>query len=965
MKVFFSFSFDKDLDSPVEGKKARGKGEFVLSPEQFVHRVSYYLRKQKDLEIFCWCKAPDKSSISEGSNTNWDEIIANELATCDKMVYFHSGTAGRIQGIERDNWNNDLSNYPQNTIIVNLTKDPKPDTGFGLTNPCIETDGNKFTDKYALNCAIDIFNQINNGQKWIPCDYLPIGYPFAYEKVIIEEFVKGKGRLLVPEKLQQGCPISWPRVKKIGNADELEEKQYNNPIPTSGIGRYRDDDEIIVDVRSKYHKCKDGNKICLVDIEEPLTLLEAGPREKLIYPFKKDSLIVGIVVSGGIAPGINAVISGICQRHKKYYDSYNKENKGNEYNLEIYLYREGFSGIIRGDSRDKKTIDQRSKFNISDLIEQSNDGGASISTSRQDALLDSNDKKDRMLKIENIITRLTTDNIDILYVIGGEGSMRAAHALWSQVEQQLENKKLENPISIVGIPKTMDNDVLWVWQTFGFLSAVEKAKEFIGDLDVEAKSNPRLCIVQLFGSDSGFVVSHAALASGVCKDALIPEVEFNLATLSQEICEKLKGDMKQIGRDTQSPNGIILLAETAIPRDVEDYIDTERCPSLQLSAEEKKAIRDFIGSPLLSINDISSWKEFCDNLKEAIKSQPDYLEKNELAQLECLINCYGLGKKGANTDLSTQKKMKELIIDFLNDLIIENKVQDVFEDKVNSNDKRTVKKEVANINEIMEYLRKLEQDIKSNPNLLLAELYSKDVIDPKKEIPQEEQSVFENLKYIIESIEQSNIDLKHKEKIVTKLYQISLYKLSSRGKAALDAIIKLVDLDGYLTRGQESWFNLMVGYCEELYLELIKLCNRFYIESKFSSIEPLNNRGARRVYGQTPDALRSGGLKVVSSVLQHDINKIESKSDYWKSFRVFVNEPRHLLRSISPSVNDIIFAQRLGILAVDNAMAGYTDFMISQWLTEYVLVPLELVVLGRKRVPQDGIFWKSVKDNLK
>ena len=68
------------------------------------------------------------------------------------------------------------------------------------------------------------------------------------------------------------------------------------------------------------------------------------------------------------------------------------------------------------------------------------------------------------------------------------------------------------------------------------------------------------------------------------------------------------------------------------------------------------------------------------------------------------------------------------------------------------------------------------------------------------------------------------------------------------------------------------------------------------------------------------------------------------------------------MRSISPSCSDIIFGQRLGMLAVDNAMAGYTDFMISQWLTEYVLVPLKLVTLGRKRIPPKGIFWRSVLD---
>ena len=66
------------------------------------------------------------------------------------------------------------------------------------------------------------------------------------------------------------------------------------------------------------------------------------------------------------------------------------------------------------------------------------------------------------------------------------------------------------------------------------------------------------------------------------------------------------------------------------------------------------------------------------------------------------------------------------------------------------------------------------------------------------------------------------------------------------------------------------------------------------------------------------------------------------------------------MRSLEPSTTDIITGQRLGVLAVDAAMAGYTDCMISQWLTEFALVPLDLVVLGRKRIPAQGMFWKSV-----
>ena len=118
----------------------------------------------------------------------------------------------------------------------------------------------------------------------------------------------------------------------------------------------------------------------------------------------------------------------------------------------------------------------------------------------------------------------------------------------------------------------------------------------------------------------------------------------------------------------------------------------------------------------------------------------------------------------------------------------------------------------------------------------------------------------------------------------------------------------------------------------------------------------------KRIQGQTNDLLRSGGLKIVARGLHKLLHstKIEQGDPHWKKLRVFTNEPRHLLRAIPPSCTDIIFGNRLGTLAVDNAIAGYSDFMISHWLTEYVLVPLELVVLGRKRIPKSGIFWKSV-----
>lgn len=122
-------------------------------------------------------------------------------------------------------------------------------------------------------------------------------------------------------------------------------------------------------------------------------------------------------------------------------------------------------------------------------------------------------------------------------------------------------------------------------------------------------------------------------------------------------------------------------------------------------------------------------------------------------------------------------------------------------------------------------------------------------------------------------------------------------------------------------------------------------------------------KSQQRIEGQTDDAIRTAGLKIVSRGLLKLLPRVDVDHNVqpdWNKLRVFSNEPRHLLRATPPSSADIITAQRLGILAVDNALAGYTDFMVSQWLTEYVLVPLKLVILGRKRIPKEGIFWKSV-----
>ena len=86
---------------------------------------------------------------------------------------------------------------------------------------------------------------------------------------------------------------------------------------------------------------------------------------------------------------------------------------------------------------------------------------------------------------------------------------------------------------------------------------------------------------------------------------------------------------------------------------------------------------------------------------------------------------------------------------------------------------------------------------------------------------------------------------------------------------------------------------------------------------------------------------------------------------YGQPVPVFTNQPRHHIRAVPANAHDQIYCERLGALAVDNALAGYTSFMISQWLTEYVLVPTKLVIGGSKGIPIKGIFWKQVVNSTR
>jgi len=122
-----------------------------------------------------------------------------------------------------------------------------------------------------------------------------------------------------------------------------------------------------------------------------------------------------------------------------------------------------------------------------------------------------------------MVQTLRQKKVDMLFVVGGDGSQRGAHAIVAAAEE------VGYPLAVVGIPKTIDNDINYVSRTFGFDTAVEVAREALDAAGVEAQGNPGgIGLVKVMGRDSGFIAAHATLASNHVNVTLVPEVPFQL-----------------------------------------------------------------------------------------------------------------------------------------------------------------------------------------------------------------------------------------------------------------------------------------------------------------------------------------------------------------------------------------------------------------------------------------------------
>jgi len=219
----------------------------------------------------------------------------------------------------------------------------------------------------------------------------------------------------------------------------------------------------------------------------------AGPREH-IY-FSPAHVHAGIVSCGGLCPGINDVIRAIVRC--LWYRYGVKRISGIRY---------GYLGFLPEYQYDVLPLNPSAVDDIHKL------GGTFLGSARGGGR-----------EVEKIVDTIERLNLNMLFIIGGDGTQRGT----LDISEEVQKRQLK--VSLVGIPKTVDNDFSLIDRSFGFNTAVAKAVEVVTAAHTEASSAINgIGLVKVMGRDSGFIAAHTALASHEVNFVLVPEVPFNL-----------------------------------------------------------------------------------------------------------------------------------------------------------------------------------------------------------------------------------------------------------------------------------------------------------------------------------------------------------------------------------------------------------------------------------------------------
>lgn len=304
--------------------------------------------------------------------------------------------------------------------------------------------------------------------------------------------------------------------------EELGPCKIKSPIQLSKshgdmVANYVYDDEFVrynVDVFNE--ESKDDEECYKKNLIE-----KAGPREH-IY-FNPKHVNAGICTCGGLCPGLNDVIRAIVRCLWNRYGV--RRIRGIRFGFKGFFSEQGFD-----------TIDLNP--DIVDDIHKT--GGSFLGTSRGGG--------DRVTEIVDAIEAL---NMNMVFILGGDGTQRGS----LDIANEIEKRGLK--VAVVGIPKTIDNDLIFIQRSFGFDTAVQKATEAVAAAHMEAHSHINgIGLIKLMGRESGFIATATALASHETNFCLIPEIPFDLDGESGFLAELEK-------RIVNRHHAVVIVAEGA------------------------------------------------------------------------------------------------------------------------------------------------------------------------------------------------------------------------------------------------------------------------------------------------------------------------------------------------------------------------------------------------------------------
>jgi len=395
--------------------------------------------------------------------------------------------------------------------------------------------------------------------------------------------------------------------------DSLGEAKVTSPILNEVDGTspklFRtDEDRILVDVNAA-----DINHV-LGEGKTPPAFELSGPRKKIYFDPSK--LKCALVTCGGLCPGLNNVIRAVVL---ELYYRYQVRH--------IYGIRYGLQGFIPEYAHELVELTPEHVVNIHEM------GGSMLGSSRgpQD--------------IEAVVDCLERLNIGVLFMVGGDGTLKAA----ARIVEEINRRGAK--IGVIGIPKTIDNDIHMVSKSFGFDTAVDIATEAIKGAHKEAEGYPNgIGLIKLMGRHSGFIAATAALAQQDVNFVLIPEIHFDLEG-ENGLLTKLEQRLKR------RKHAVILVAEGA-GQDFFDSTEKQYDPSGNIKLYDiglylKERIQDYFEKRKMEIS-----LKYID---------PSYMIRSLPANANDHVYCSFLGRDAVHAGLAGKTNM---IIGFWNNFFV-------------------------------------------------------------------------------------------------------------------------------------------------------------------------------------------------------------------------------------------------------------------------------------------------------